>query len=167
MVARMIGARQQLGQNRQIFFVGFGGGWDTHSNQLDVHPPLLSALSQSLAAFYSATEQLGVADQVTTFTMSDFGRTLTSNGDGSDHGWGGHQLVLGGSVQGRDIYGTMPVLDIEGPFDAGRGRIIPTTSVDQYGATLGRWFGLSDGDAQSIFPNLRRFNEPDLGFMFT
>ena len=118
-----------------------------------------------MAAFYRATEQLGLAEQVTTFTAADFGRTLTSNGDGSDHGWGGHQLVMGGAVRGQSIIGQMPVIQIDGPSDSGQGRIIPTLAVDQYCATLARWFGLSDSNIDDVFPNLRQFSQRDLGFL--
>ena len=164
MVSRMISAREALGLRRQVFFVGFGG-WDTHGGQLSRHPALLRNLSQSLAAFYRATQQLGVSDQVTTFTAADFGRTLTSNGDGSDHGWGGHQLVMGGAVRGQSIVGQMPVIQIDGPSDSGQGRIIPTLAVDQYCATLARWFGLSESNIDDVFPNLRQFSQRDLGFL--
>jgi len=164
MVARMISSREALGLRRQVFFVGFGG-WDTHGGQLSRHPALLRNLSQSLSAFYRATEQLGLAEQVTTFTAADFGRTLTSNGDGSDHGWGGHQLVMGGAVRGQSIVGQMPVIEIDGPSDSGQGRIIPTLAVDQYCATLARWFGLSDSNIDDVFPNLRQFSQRDLGFL--
>jgi len=164
MVARMISNRNNLGLRRQIFFIGFGG-WDTHGDQTVRHPALLRSLSESLGAFYSATESLGVASQVTTFTAADFGRTLTTNGDGTDHGWGGHQMVMGGAVKGNSIYGQMPEVRIEGPQDSGRGRIIPTTSVDQYAATLARWYGLPESNMSDVFPNLPNFNERNLGFL--
>ncbi len=164
MVTRMISIREQLGLSRQIFFVGFGG-WDTHGAQNARHPALLSTLSQAMGAFYRATDYLGLANQVTTFTAADFGRTLTSNGDGSDHGWGGHQLVMGGAVNGNRIYGQMPEYRIEGSADSGRGRIIPTTSVDQFGATLARWYGLSESDLADVFPNLSAFESSNLGFL--
>jgi len=163
-VANMIAARNELGFSRQIFFVGVGG-WDTHSDQLTRHPALLTEVSQAMSAFYQATEELQVSGDVTTFTASDFGRTLTTNGDGSDHGWGSHQLVMGGGVKGGDIYGQMPELAIEGPQDSGRGRIIPTSSIDQYSATLAGWFGVSPSESQDIFPNLANFNNTDMGFM--
>jgi uncharacterized protein (DUF1501 family) len=108
--------------------------------------------------------ELGIADQVTSFTQSDFGRTLTSNGDGTDHGWGGHQLIVGGAVHGRHIFGEMPLLEIDGVDDTGAGRIIPTTSVDQYAATLARWFGVAESDIGTVAPNLANFAEADLGF---
>ncbi len=164
MVARMISHRNTLGLRRQIFFVGFGG-WDTHGDQTARHPALLRSLSQSLGAFYSATESLGVASKVTTFTAADFGRTLTTNGDGTDHGWGGHQIALGGAVKGNAIYGQMPEIRIEGPQDSGRGRLIPTTSVDQYAATLARWYGLPESNMSDVFPNLGNFNVANIGFV--
>lgn len=164
MVSRMISVHRELGLRRQIFFVGYGG-WDTHGNQNARHPGLLRNLSQSLGAFYRATELLGLSHNITTFTAADFGRTLTSNGDGSDHGWGGHQLVMGGAVRGNRIFGQMPEIRIDGSSDSGRGRIIPTSSVDQYCATMARWFGLSDSALNDVFPNLQHFDQKDLGFM--
>ncbi len=164
MVARMINVRQTLGLSRQVFFIGYGG-WDTHGNQNSRHPALLRNLSESLAAFYRATEALGLSDNVTTFTAGDFGRTLTSNGDGSDHGWGGHQLVVGGAVRANQIVGQMPEIRIDGRSDSGHGRIIPTLAVDQYCATLARWFGLQNNQIDDVFPNISQFSERDLGFM--
>ncbi|WP_397597159.1 DUF1501 domain-containing protein [Silanimonas sp.] len=155
-VARTIAARGALGQRRQIFFVGLGG-WDTHDGQPVDHPRLLTTVSQGLAAFYNATIELGVSRDVTTFTMSDFGRTLNNNGDGTDHGWGGHSWILGGDVVGRRIYGTMPDYALGSSQDVGRGRMIPTTPVEQLGSTLARWFGLGFSDANEIFPNVRNF----------
>jgi uncharacterized protein (DUF1501 family) len=155
-VARTIAAREQLGQKRQVFFIGVGG-WDMHDNMLADHTELLGLISRSLALFHSATVELGVSRQVTTFTMTDFGRTLNNNGDGTDHGWGGHSWLVGGDVVGRRIYGQMPELRLGSNLDVGRGRIIPTTSIDQLGSTLARWFGLRYGDAVDIFPNLRNF----------
>ena len=141
------------------------GGFDTHGDQNRRQPELMTELSAALAAFSSATDELGLGDQVVTFTNSDFGRTLTSNGDGSDHGWGGHAVVLGGSVRGNRLYGTFPTLEIGGPDDTRGGRLIPTTSADQYGATLARWFGMADADLDLAFPNLKNFATRDLGFL--
>jgi uncharacterized protein (DUF1501 family) len=171
MVARLIGAAPTLGLKRQIFFVQLGG-WDTHAAQLNstapttgTHAALLQEISQAVNAFYNATVELGVANQVTTFTASDFGRTYRSNGDGSDHGWGNHQLVVGGAVAGGDIYGRMPTLTVSGPDDTGLGRWIPTTSVDEYAATLASWFGVSATDLPTVLPNIGRFAHPNLGFL--
>jgi uncharacterized protein (DUF1501 family) len=165
MIAKMIAARSALGMSRQIFFCSVGG-YDTHGDQLTAHANLLNELNAALASFYQATVDLGVADKVTTFTASDFGRTFpVNNGDGSDHGWGSHQLVLGGAVKGRDLYGHMPALVVDGPDDTDEGRWIPTTSVDEYSATLAKWFGVSATDMATAFPNLSRFAHPDLGFM--
>ena len=122
-------------------------------------------MSEALSAFYAATVELGVADRVTTFTASDFGRTYATNGSGSDHGWGSHQLVVGGAVRGGDIYGTMPVLALNGPDDTRQGRWIPTTSVDEYSATLARWFGVSSGDLRLVLPNLGRFATSGVDFL--
>ncbi len=164
MAGRMIAARNQLGASRQIFFVGLPG-FDTHDDQLQTHPGLLTTLSDALRAFYDATAELGVQDLVTTFTASEFGRTLTSNGDGTDHAWGSHQLVMGGAVRGKSIFGRMPNLTINGPDDVDTGRIIPTQAMDQYAATLSRWFGLSESDLDLVFPNLANFASRNLGFM--
>jgi uncharacterized protein (DUF1501 family) len=163
-IARFIAIRTTLGVTRQVFYVSMGG-FDTHGEQATRHPALLSDLSASLSAFYSAMVELQIQDNVTSFTASDFGRTLTSNGDGTDHGWGGHHMILGGCVNGGEIYGTMPAFEIDGPDDSRGGRLIPTTSVDEYAATLCRWFGLSDSQLATVFPNLSRFATPNLGFM--
>lgn len=163
-VARMIAVRERLGMSRQVFFVATGG-FDTHDNQLEDQPGLLGDVSASLAAFHAATVELGVAANVTTFTQSDFGRTLTSNGDGSDHAWGGVQLVIGDAVQGRTLYGAYPVLSIGGPEDVGGGRFIPAVSADQYAATLARWFGVDESQIPTIAPSIGNFTETDLGFM--
>ncbi len=164
MVARLIAVRAELEMSRQIFFVA-AGGFDTHDSQMNDQPNLLADVSASVAAFHAATIELGVGSQVTTFTQSDFGRTLTSNGDGTDHGWGGHQLIVGDAVRGRDIYGRMPRLEIGGPDDAGAGRIVPTVSVDQFAATLSKWFGVADAQLGAIAPNLANFTQRDLGFL--
>jgi uncharacterized protein (DUF1501 family) len=162
-VAKLIAARETLNMRRQIFIVATGG-FDTHDDQNELQPGLLGKVSTNLAAFHAATVELGVASAVTTFTMSDFGRTLTSNGDGTDHGWGGHQVVLGDAVRGRDIYGPLPRLEIDGPDDVGGGRIVPTTSVDQLAATLLRWFGLTESQIDLVAPALDNFPTRDLGF---
>ncbi len=163
-IARLIAARGELQMSRQIF-MAIKGGFDTHDNQNMLQPALLADVADSLAALNSALVELGVSDRVVTFTQSDFGRTLTSNGDGTDHGWGGHHLVMGGSVRGGDIYGRMPRLEIGGPDDAGAGRMIPTQSVDQYAATMLRWFGLTSAQIDQVAPNLRNFATRDLGFV--
>lgn len=163
-VARLIAARGQLNMQRQVFFVATGG-FDSHDNQNQDQPGLLGGISEAIAAFYRATEELQIQDSVTTFTQSDFGRTLTSNGDGTDHAWGGNQLVVGGSVLGRDIYGTYPVLEIGGADDVGGGRMIPTTSADQFAATLAMWFGIPDVDLDIVAPNIDNFVQRELGFM--
>jgi uncharacterized protein (DUF1501 family) len=163
-VAKMIAVRDRLGMSRQVFFVATGG-FDTHDDQLQDQPGLLGNVSASLAAFHAATVELGVAERVTTFTQSDFGRTLTSNGDGSDHAWGGVQLVVGGAVRGRTIYGRYPVLAINGADDVGGGRMIPAISSDQYAATLARWFGIADADLPKIAPSIGNFAARDLGFL--
>ncbi len=164
MIAHLISARETLGMRRQIFFVGIGD-YDTHGDQVNRYPALMRELNHALSSFYQATVELGVSEQVTTFTASDFGRTLTSNGDGTDHGWGSHQMVMGDSVMGNRIFGTMPELAIGSNDDIGEGRIIPTTSIDQYAATLARWYGLSPSQVAETFPSLANFNSADLGFM--
>lgn len=164
MVSRLIQVGRSLGFRRQIFFAAMNG-WDTHGPQLSAHNGLLGDLSKSLRAFHDGTERLGLADAVTTFTASDFGRTFTTNGQGSDHGWGNHHMVLGGAVRGGSVYGTFPRLVVNGPDDTGRGRWIPTTSVDEYSATLARWFGVAEADLSTVLPNIGRFARPDLGFM--
>ncbi len=162
MIAKLIAARNTLGMKRQIFFCSVGG-YDTHGDQLTGQANLFTELSQGLNAFYSATVELGVASQVTTFSASDFGRTYPTNGTGSDHGWGSHQLVLGGAVQGGRLFGTFPTLAVNGPDDTGQGRWIPTTSVDEFSATLATWFGVSASDLPAVLPNIGRFAHPNLG----
>jgi uncharacterized protein (DUF1501 family) len=163
-VARLIAARDQLQMQRQVFFVA-AGGFDSHDNQNDDQPGLLADISESIAAFHAATLEIGVDTEVTTFTQSDFGRTLTSNGDGTDHAWGGNQLVVGGGVRGQDLYGSYPLLQIGGDDDVGGGRMIPTTSADQYAATLAKWFGIPDLELDIVAPNIDNFVTRDLGFM--
>jgi len=169
-VARLIKNRQELGMDRQVFFVRMGG-WDTHRIQQQLLPRLLGELDAALTSFHGALEDLGVADSVTTFTASDFGRTLTANGDGTDHGWGGNAFVMGGAVRGG-LYGTVPsYLSTNNPDDVGdrngnfAGRLIPTTSVSQYGATLANWMGLGQSQLAEAFPDLANFTRRDLGFM--
>ena len=158
MVARMISGRRQLNMKRQIFFVGLGG-WDTHDNQTPRLNTLSSTLNEGLSDFYSALKQLGVENQVTTFTASDFGRSLTINGDGSDHGWGGHYLIMGGAVTGGRLYGDWPDYTVGGTDDVDdKGRIIPGMSLNQYGAALGSWMGLSPSDLLDVFPDLENFD---------
>lgn len=164
-VARMIRVRASTGMSRQVFFCSLGG-FDTHSGQSWAQWDLLKQLSVAMAAFYNATAEMSVADQVTTFTQSDFGRTLQPSGSGSDHGWGSHHLVMGDAVQGGDLYGTFPPPALGGPDDANnRGVLIPTTSIDQYAATMAKWFGVSPAALPQIFPNLGNFPTTDLGFL--
>jgi uncharacterized protein (DUF1501 family) len=163
-VAKLIAVRESLAATRQVFFITMGG-FDTHDEQLANQPTLLGGVAASLAAFQSAVDGLGVGANVTTFTQSDFGRTLTSNGDGSDHAWGGLQLVLGGSVLGRRIYGSYPDLRIGAANDVGGGRFIPDVSSDQYVATLVRWFGVPEATIPTIAPSIGNFTSQDLGFL--
>jgi uncharacterized protein (DUF1501 family) len=164
-VARIIGGRASLGVNRQIFYVQLGS-FDTHDGQAPTHAKLLTQLGQALEYFDGLMQSSGLGNQVTTFTASDFGRTLTSNSDGTDHGWGSHHFVVGGAVQGHDMYGQYPVIGVNQANDVGAGRLIPTTSVDQYAGTLARWFGLSDGQVKQVFPNFANFGtSPYLGFL--
>jgi uncharacterized protein (DUF1501 family) len=166
MVARMISAAPALGAKRQVFFVSMGG-FDNHDEMLTVHPGLLTNVAGALAAFHKATVELGVADKVTAFTASDFGRTMSGNNDGSDHGWGSMHFVLGGAVKGKVFYGTAPVVANNGPDDVGQGRLLPTTSVDQLAATLGKWMGVSDSDLLALLPTLVNYNAStrNLGFV--
>ena len=164
MVARMIAARGVTGAKRQVFFVSLGG-FDNHDGLATAHPALMTNVGAALAAFYQATVELGVADQVTTFTGSDFGRTLVSNNDGSDHGWGNMHFLLGGQVQGKSYVGTAPTLANNGPDDVGQGRLLPAIAVDQLASTLATWFGVSATDQASVLPNLGNYSARDLGFM--
>jgi len=164
MVARMIASRNQLSVKRQVFFVSLGG-FDLHDYLLTQHPGLMSQLGESLKSFHAAMGELGVAQQVTTFTASDFGRTLTSNGDGSDHGWGSHHFIMGGAVQGGRFYGRYPDVAVNGPDDVGQGRLLPTTGVDQLAATLATWMGVNASDLPLVVPNIGNYSVRDLGLM--
>jgi uncharacterized protein (DUF1501 family) len=164
-VARIIGGRGSLGVRRQIFYVQLGS-FDTHDGQAPQHARLLTQLGQALEYFDGLMTTTGLSDQVTAFTASDFGRTLTSNSDGTDHGWGSHHFVVGGAVAGGDMYGPYPVIGSNQTNDVGAGRLIPTIGVDQYAGTLARWFGLSDGQVRTVFPNFGNFgSSPYLGFL--
>jgi len=165
LVARMISTADTVGAKRQVFFVSMGG-FDNHDGLATIHPGLLTSVAQALGAFYAATQELGVDKQVTTFTASDFGRTLTAN-DGSDHGWGSMHFMLGGAVNGGRYYGTPPVVANDGPDDVGQGRLLPSTSVDQYAATMGKWLGISDTDLLTVLPNLANWDasQRNLGFV--
>ena len=164
-VAETISIQMSLNVSRQVFYVRLGG-FDTHDGQAGRLPELQSRLANGIASFYAALEELGMQDNVTLFTASDFGRTLIDNGDGTDHGWGGHQFVVGGSVNGNRIYGIMPEIDLSlDYYTAERGRLIPSVSVDQYAATLGGWYGLSPSELRGIFPNLNNFSAQNLGFV--
>jgi len=162
MVARLISARSALGAGRQVFFVSLGG-FDLHDFLAAQHPGLLSNVAGALKSFHDAMVELGVADRVTAFTASDFGRTLTSNGDGSDHGWGSHHFVQGGAVRGGRYFGQLPDVSINGAHDVGQGRLLPTTSVDQLAATLASWMGVSDSDLRLVAPNIGNYSTRNLG----
>lgn len=164
-ILRMLQVREELDQRRQIFFSSIGG-FDTHDDQIDDQAALFDDLAKSLKEFYQGLVALNLVNDVTLFTASDFNRTFGSNGKGSDHAWGSHQIVMGGAVNGGKIYGRMPILRLEGPDDAGnRGSWIPTTSVDEYSATLAKWFGVTTSEMPLVLPNIGRFAHPDLGFM--
>jgi uncharacterized protein (DUF1501 family) len=163
-VAKIISSRQSLGLSRQIFFVSTGG-FDQHDDLVRDQPLLLANVSASIKSFYDSIREIGMENNVTLFTHSDFGRTLTSNGDGSDHAWGGLQLVAGGAVRGGRFYGAYPVLENGGAWDVGGGRIIPTVSADQYAATLAGWFGVQDQDLPKVAPSINNFTARNLGFM--
>jgi uncharacterized protein (DUF1501 family) len=164
-VARIISGYPSLGVTRQIFYVQLGS-FDTHNNQAIQHAQLLTQLGEAFEYFDGLMLAAGLGNQVTAFTASDFGRTLTCNSNGTDHGWGSHHFVVGGAVQGQDMYGQYPMIGVNQANDVGAGRLIPTTSVDQYAGTLARWFGLSDGQVRQVFPNFGNFgSSPYLGFM--
>jgi uncharacterized protein (DUF1501 family) len=162
LVARLIAGRNTLGAKRQVFFVSLGG-FDTHDGLAATHPTLMANVGNAMAAFQQAMQELGTAQQVTTFTASDFGRTLVSNNDGSDHGWGSFHFVMGGSVAGGALYGSAPAIANNGPDDVGQGRLLPTLAVDQLAGTLANWFGASATETLAIVPNLANFSQRDLG----
>jgi uncharacterized protein (DUF1501 family) len=165
-VAQIMSVRGALGMNRQIFFAGIGG-FDNHEDLLNKHQDLMTDLDEAVNAFFSTLDAYGLTNQVTLFTESEFNRTGNANANlGTDHAWGGHHLVIGGAVHGGTTYGSFPTHQLSGPDDAGdRGNWIPTTSLDQYAATFGGWFGVSDADLDGIFPNLRNFSTRRLGFL--
>ncbi len=164
-VARIIAGRAQLGVTRQIFYVQLGS-FDTHDGQATQHARLLNQLGAAFEYFDAQMVNMGLGNNVTAFTISDFGRTLTSNSDGTDHGWGSHHFVVGGAVNGQDMYGQYPVIGSDQVNDLGAGRLIPTTAVEQYAGTLASWFGLSDSQIRTVFPNFGNFGtNPYLGFM--
>ncbi|MEO0364005.1 MAG: DUF1501 domain-containing protein [Pseudomonadota bacterium] len=164
-IAEAISLRNVLGVSRQVFFVGMGG-FDTHSAQANSLPGLQTQIANGIRDFRNAMVELGVWDDVTLFTAADFGRTMNDNGDGTDHGWAGHHFVAGGSVRGQRVYGGFPDSDIASQdYTDDRGRLIPSVSVEQYAATLGSWFGLTDAELRSALPNLANFNSANLGFM--
>jgi uncharacterized protein (DUF1501 family) len=164
MVAKMIAGRSALDVKRQVFMVSLGG-FDTHDFLPQNHPVLLGQVADALKSFYDATKELGIDDKVTAFTASDFGRTLASNGDGSDHGWGSHHFVVGGAVNGKKYYGTAPAIAVNGADDVGQGRLLPTTSVDQFAATLASWFGVSGSELKLVVPNITNYSVQNLGFV--
>ena len=169
MVARTIAARQTLGYRRQTFFILFGG-WDHHDEVLNNQVEMLSVVSKGMQEFYAALGEIGMRNNVTTFTASDFGRTLVSNGQGSDHAWGGNHMVMGGAVNGGRIYGDYPSLYADNPLDTGQGRLIPTTSCDEYFAELALWYGVDRSELSTVFPNIGRFYDTSatdrpVGFM--
>lgn len=164
-VAETIKIRQFLNVSRQMFYVSTGG-YDTHSNQANSIGDLHSQLAAAISSFRQAMIEIGEWNNVVVFTASDFGRTVIDNGNGTDHGWGGHHLVAGGDVQGKRLYGEVPFADVDsGSYTKSRGRLIPTTSVEQYAATMGSWFGLDSGELRAALPNLNNFNQTNLGFM--
>lgn len=164
-VARMISVSSELGARRQVFFVSTGG-FDNHDNLVAQHGPLLTRVSTAMRAFYDTTVELGIADKVTAFTASDFGRTLLANTSGSDHGWGSNHFAVGGAVRGRQIYGVPPVIADNGPDDVGQGRLIPTIGVDQYAATLANWFGVTgQTDLRTVLPNIGNYTTQNIGFI--
>ena len=169
MIAKSIAARDTLGFERQIFFIDYSG-WDHHDELLNNQAEMLPEVSKALSEFNSAMEEIGTSNNVTTFSMSDFGRTLTSNGNGTDHAWGGNVMVMGGAVNGKEMFGTFPSLELENPLDIGDGILIPSTSADEYMAEIAMWFGVDNENISNIFPNLSNFYDinsgvPPIGFL--
>ena len=164
LIAHVIAARGALGPVRQTFFVNFGG-WDHHDDVLDNQAAMLPVVGHGLAAFRDAMVELGVHGRVTTFTISDFGRTLSSNGKGSDHGWGGNALILGGAVNGGELHGNYPSLALGSALDTGRGRLLPTTSVAELYAEMALWFGVAPSDVPLVVPNIGRFADVSGGVL--
>lgn len=161
-IANVINARASLGQRRQVFFVLFGG-WDHHDDTLPLQQMMLPVVSRGISEFYNALSEMGVTNDVVTFTTSDFARTLTSNGKGSDHAWGSNQIVMGGGVNGSRIFGNYPILALDNQLDVGRGVLIPTTSTDQFFAELALWFGVEGSELSTILPNIGRFYDTSSG----
>jgi uncharacterized protein (DUF1501 family) len=158
-VAQLIAAGSsgsEMDVKRQVFFVSLGG-FDLHDSLMANHARLLKNVNDAMYSFYKATEQLGLANQVTTFTASDFGRTLASNGDGSDHGWGSHHMVMGGAVDGTKFWGTAPELALDGNDSVGQGRLLPSTSVDEFTASMATWMGCNSSDLNTVLPNYSKF----------
>lgn len=164
-IGRLIGASAKIGARRQVFYVEMYG-FDTHEHQADLHPQLMKKLNDALVYFDALLGQIGMRNNVTLFTASEFGRSFIPNGDGTDHGWGSHQIVMGGAVNGGKIHGRLPVIGVDNPDTAwARGPLLPRIAASQYAATLGRWMGIGDGDLSDILPSLSRFGSSDLGFM--
>ncbi len=163
-VARLIGARSALGVKRQVFFVSLNG-FDSHDALMKNHALSMAQVNEAISAFYQATVDLGVSNNVTTFTASDFGRTLSANSDGSDHGWGSHHFIVGGAVKGGQFYGTAPHVSVNSDDQVGQGRLLPSTSVDQFSSTLAQWFGVSASELPGILPNIGNFGSTSLGFI--
>lgn len=156
MIAKVISAREVLGFNKQIFYIDLGG-WDMHDELLDSQQYYLNMVDAAISEFYNVLNEINMLDNVVTFSMSEFGRTLTSNGNGTDHAWGGNSFVMGGPVRGNNFYGQYPMLDLDGTLDVGGGVLIPTTATDQYIAELALWYGLSPSDLNTVFPNIGNF----------
>ena len=163
-VAQIVGASGSLGMRRQVFMVSMGG-FDTHARQMRDQPVLAARVNHAIGQFMASLRSVGMENNVTLFTGSDFGRSLTTNGSGSDHGWGSHHFVVGGAVQGKRIYGKYPLTALNTETDVGSGRLLPTTAVVQYAATLGRWMGLSEQELSDVLPTLPNFGTQGLGFV--